>query len=166
MKLYVLRHAEAEDGGAGIEDEARRLTVRGEERMREAAKGLHRLDVTFETLLTSPLNRAAETAAIVAAAYDNEPPPQVLAELGTGVSPAQLVTALTPIARRGDAIIVGHEPQLSGFLSIALTGAPNRLQIEFKKGSCAALEVVGRLDRGESTLLWMLTQRQLRKISK
>lgn len=166
MKLYVVRHAEAEEAAAGGEDEGRRLTERGTQRMREAAKGLRRLGVTFETLLTSPLARAAETAAIVAAAYDNNPPPQVLADLGTGVAPTQLASALASYTRRGDVMIVGHEPQLSELVAIALTGAATRLHIEFKKGSCIAIEVDGRLDRGESMLLWMLTQRQLRKLGK
>ncbi len=112
MKLYVLRHAEAEDRGPGVEDGARRLTTRGKTRMREAAQGLQRLGVKFDAMLTSPLARAAETAAIVAAAYNNEPPPQVLADLATGVAPAELVTAMLPFTRRGDLIWMLTQRQL------------------------------------------------------
>lgn len=166
MRLYILRHAEAEEAGPGVEDGARHLTEKGKERMSEAAKGLRRLGVAFATILTSPLTRAAETAATVSAAYANEPPPQVLAELGSGCAPAQLATALAPYMRRGDLMIVGHEPQLSRFISMALSGGPDRVRVELKKGACIAIECSGRPDRGESTLLWMLTQRQLRKITK
>jgi phosphohistidine phosphatase SixA len=63
-------------------------------------------------------------------------------------------------------MIVGHEPQLSELVALALTGASTRLHVELKKGSCVAIAVDGRLDRGESVLLWMLTQRQLRKLGK
>jgi phosphohistidine phosphatase len=164
MKLYVLRHAEAEESGPAVEDGARRLTARGKTRMREAAKGLQRLGVTFDTLLTSPLARAAETAAIVAAAYSNEPPPQVLADLATGVAPAELVTAMVPFTRHGDLMVVGHEPQLSELVSLLLTGSPDSVHSHFSKGGCVALEMPGRLDRYDGQLLWMLTQRQLRKL--
>ncbi len=160
MKLYVLRHAEAEDRGPGVEDGARRLTTRGKTRMREAAQGLQRLGVKFDAMLTSPLARAAETAAIVAAA----PPPQVLADLATGVAPAELVTAMLPFTRRGDLMIVGHEPQLSELVSLLLTGSLDSVHSQLRKGGCVALEMPGRLDRNDGQLLWMLTQRQLRKM--
>jgi len=165
MKLYVLRHAEAEERAPGVEDGARRLTTRGKARMRAAAKGLQRLDVKFKTMLTSPLARAAETAAIVAAAYNNEPPPQVLADLATGVTPAQLVTAMVPFTRRGDLMIVGHEPQLSELVSLLLTGSTASVHSQIRKGGCVALEIPGRLERNDGELLWMLTQRQLRKLA-
>src|SRR3989442_10067301 len=127
MNLYVLRHAEAEERGPGGDDGARRLTVRGKARTREAAKGLQRLGVKCGIICTSPVARASETAAIVAAAYNNDPSPQVLADLASGVAPAQLVTALTPFTRRGDLMIVGHEPQLSELVSLLLTGSPDIL---------------------------------------
>jgi phosphohistidine phosphatase len=164
MKLYVLRHAEAEEGVPGVEDGARRLTARGKARIRDAAKGLRRLGVTFDMLLTSPLARAAETAAIVAAVYNDEPRPQVLADLATGVASAQLVTAMVPVSQHGDLMVVGHEPQLSELVSLLLTGSPDSVHSQIRKGGCVALEMPGRLDRYDGQLLWMLTQRQLRKL--
>ena len=42
--------------------------------MRKAARGLARLGVTFDVILTSPLVRTRQTAEIVAAAFDLRPP--------------------------------------------------------------------------------------------
>ena len=54
MKLYVLRHAEAEPGAGGTSDEMRQLTERGKARMAEAARGMRRLGLEFDAILTSP----------------------------------------------------------------------------------------------------------------
>ena len=138
MKLYVLRHAQAEPGAGGISDEARQLTDRGKERMAEAARGMRRLGLEFDAILASPLARAAQTAEIVAATYDHDPPPQTLAALATGVNPAQAVAALAPFAHYEQVMIVGHEPQLSAIVSILLTGSAERVTLQFTKGGCVA----------------------------
>ncbi len=166
MKLYVLRHAEAEPGAGGTSDEARQLTERGKARMAEAARGMRRLGLEFDAILTSPLSRARQTAEIVAAEYDNQPPPQTVLELATAVAPARAVAALAPVAHHEQIMIVGHEPQLSGIVSILLTGAPERVNLQFKKGGCVALALSERPERGGSELLWMMTQGQLRKLRK
>jgi phosphohistidine phosphatase len=164
MMLYVLRHSEAEEtapGGGG--DEARRLTSRGREKMRAAAAGMRSLGVKFEALLTSPLTRAQETADVVAAAWANEPPPQMLPALASGVAPAEAVAALVPFARYNGVMIVGHEPQLSGLVSLLLSGSSDLVHLRLRKGGCVALEVANRFERGGAELHWMATQRQLRR---
>lgn len=166
MKLYVLRHAEAAPQGSGASDEARQLTERGKARMAEAARGLRRLGLEFDAILTSPFARALQTAAIVAAEYDNNPVPQSLPELATGVAAARVVAALAPLARHAQVLIVGHEPQLSGVVSLLLTGSSERVNLQFKKGGCVALELPERSARRSSELLWMMTQGQLRKLRK
>lgn len=166
MILYVLRHAQAEDRADQGGDEARRLTPRGRDRMRAAAAGLRAIGLKFDAILTSPLARAAETAEVVAAAYANDPPPQVMSALATGVAPAEAIGALVPFARYRHLMIVGHEPQLSGLVSMLLCGSSELVHLRFKKGGCVALELSDHFERGGAELLWMLSQRQLRKLSK
>lgn len=131
-----------------------------------AAAGMRRLHLTFEAILTSPLARAAETAAIIAEAYDNKPSPKKFPSLETGIAPAQALTALAPFAHHQHLMIVGHEPQLSGLLSLLLSGSAELIHCDFKKGACAAVEVPDRFERGAGTLLCMLTARQLSKMRK
>ena len=166
MMLYILRHAEAEETAESGGDEARKLTVHGKDRMGDAAAGMRAFGLKFDAILSSPLVRAGETAEIVAAEYSNSPPPQVLPALSGGVPPAQALTALAPFARYDHVLIVGHEPQLSGLVSLLLTGSPDGMHLRFKKGACVALSVPKRFERGGAELGWMLTQRQLRRLRK
>src|SRR5207248_11045374 len=131
-------------------------------RTRAAANGLRALGLAFDVILTSALTRAAETAEIISAAYGNTPAPQVLQALAPGISPRQLLTAMAPFAQNDKVLIVGHEPQLSGFVALMLTsdGSP---RIRIKKGACIALELKA-LQAGGAELRWMLTQRHLRKL--
>jgi phosphohistidine phosphatase len=165
MNLYIMRHAEAEAGVESGGDEARVLTARGRVRTREAASGLRALGLRFDTILTSPLLRAAETAELVADEYSNNPPPQVLPALSPEVSAREAIAALAPFTPHDRVLIVGHEPQLSKLVGSLLTSSAN-VAIRFKKGACVALAMSEAVEPGAAELRWMLTQRQLRKLRK
>jgi phosphohistidine phosphatase len=166
MILYVVRHALAEDAAAGG-DEARHLTEVGRQRTLKAAARMRALELEFDLILTSPLARAVETAEIIAAAYATGLTPRVLPELATGIAPGDAVAALAPHGRNDSVMIVGHEPQLSALVSILLTGEPDAMHLRMRKGGCVALELPpNRIQPGAAELLWMMTQRQLRKLRK
>jgi phosphohistidine phosphatase len=166
MILYILRHGIAENAAAGGDDGSRKLTAKGRDRIRDIADGLRKFGLTFDAILTSPLARATETAEIVAEAYSNTPPPQVVPALATGVPPQDAAAALRSFAKQKHVMIVGHEPQLSALASLMLTGSQDAVSIELKKGGCIAMRVLSRPDKGGAELLWMLTPRQLRKLRK
>jgi phosphohistidine phosphatase len=167
MTLYVLRHGLAEDEPpAGGADGARRLTARGREKVREAAAGMRALGLKFDAILASPLPRAAETAELVAAVYSGGPSPEVVAALSTGVSPTDTVAALKPYERHDHLMIVGHEPGLSGIVSLLLTGSANSVTLDLKKSGMIALELHEGFEHGGAQLLWMFTSRHLRRLRK
>src|SRR5947199_10787031 len=64
MKLYFLRHGEADWPNWKKPDDERPLTKRGKREMRDVAKFLDRLKVRPDFIVTSPLPRAAQTAEI------------------------------------------------------------------------------------------------------
>ena len=166
MILYVVRHALAEDVSAGG-DEARHLTEEGRQRTQKAAAGMLALGLEFELILTSPLPRAAETAEIISSVYATGLTPRVLVELAVGIAPDDAVAALAPYGRNDSVMIVGHEPQLSALISILLTGDADSMHLRMRKGGCVALELpANRLQPAAAELLWMMTQRQLRKLRK
>ncbi|HWP67645.1 MAG TPA: histidine phosphatase family protein, partial [Candidatus Limnocylindria bacterium] len=136
----------------------------GRKKMRLVARGLRRLRVAADTLVTSPLPRAAETAAILAAEHGGLPAPVELDALATGMAPAEMLRALRRFGE-GDLMVVGHEPSLSGLAALLLTGSPDGVAIALRKGGVIALEL-DRLAPRRATLLWMSTPRALRRLGR
>jgi phosphohistidine phosphatase len=163
MEICLVRHAIAvERGTSGFENDALRpLTPRGRDRMREAAAGLATL-ITPQLVLTSPYLRATQTAEILAATYHLSSPKLVDA-LATG-DDAALLNELrdldaTPV------IIVGHEPYLSGTLSLLLTGDAARMSTDLKKGAAVLVSCERDPDPGSCWLEWLLQPAALRALA-
>lgn len=165
MRLYVVRHGVAEVTAASGRDRDRRLTPEGRAKMRRAARGLARLGVTVDVLLTSPLPRASETAALVAAELPKAPRPQVCDALATGTGPVELLRQLRAHHDAADLMVVGHEPTLSGLIALLLTGSPEGATITLKKGAVALLELGRLAPHAEASLAWLLPPRALRKMA-
>src|SRR5690349_4502486 len=104
-RLYVVRHAVAEEKREGLPDAERALTGKGRSQFRKAAKAFRAMDVSLDRLLHSPKRRAVETA---------EP----LARYVEGDTVAIAALARAPDAAlldeiRGETVaVVGHEPFL------------------------------------------------------
>ena len=63
QRLYLLRHGIAIPARPSpIEEDDRPLTPKGKRRMKQIARGLRRLKITPDRLITSPLPRARQTA--------------------------------------------------------------------------------------------------------
>lgn len=134
MDLYLIRHAEAQPRGAGVSEEARALTPRGEQNFRTASSGLRAMGVRFDRLVFSPWLRAAATA-------------NYLAPLVEGESEASLLLARPPsrdilkILAGNSVGVVGHQPWLGELMGWMLfndmyAGA----RFEFDKGGVAVLQ--------------------------
>lgn len=164
MMLYVMRHGIAEDASADGDDRSRRLTPRGRRRIERATAGLRALELPLDAVATSPLPRAAETAAIVAAGLPDVPAPRELEALEPDVPAAETLRALRLFARSRHLLLVGHEPNLSQLLALVLTGSPDGATLAMKKGGCAAVELTALVPRGGATLRWLLPPRVLRRI--
>lgn len=165
MIVYVLRHGIAEDVSPTGEDAGRRLTPRGRARMQQIAAGLRRLGVAPAVILTSPLPRAAETAAIVGARLPDAPVPREVPALAAGVPAVEVLQALRLFARHRDLMVVGHQPTLGELVSLLLCGAPDGITVDLRKGGCAAVERSGLAPGGGAVLRWFLPPRVLRRLA-
>ena len=162
LRLYLVRHAIAEELAEGMADADRRLTEDGIRRMVRAARGLRRLGVVPDRVVSSPLRRAKETAALVARALASGLEVEIEASLAPGCEPAELVRWLAS-ARPASAIaLVGHQPGMGRLASFLLTGSSEAVPLRFKKGSVAALHLRAGRSPGSAELEWFLTPRQLR----
>lgn len=165
MELLVVRHAIAEDREAfartGQEDDARPLTDAGRRRFEAAARGLHRLVDPIDVLATSPLARAIETGALLAAACGISRTIR-LRELSPGAPPAALLRWLRGRGARATVALVGHEPHLSELVGVLLAGRPAGF-VKLKKGGACLLALDGAPAPGRGELRWLLTPSQLRR---
>lgn len=168
MNLYIVRHAIAvEAGTAGYEDDnLRPLTDKGRRKMEKIAHGLKSLETELDLILTSPAVRATETANIMRKAFGL--PKEALIEtehLALTGAAAQLIQWLEAQAMQCENIaLVGHEPYLSGLVSVLISGRPDAA-ITLKKGSVCRL-TVDTLQYGHCAVLdWLLTPAQLVKLS-
>ncbi len=163
MKLYVIRHAIAEERAASGRDADRALTDEGRAKMRQAAEGLRVLGVRLDLLLTSPYRRAVETAEIVASALGGADP-QELSALASGAALEQALAALGKVRGCEAVGLVGHQPDLGFLASQILTGSPETSPLPFKKGAVACFEVDRTRTGLGARLDWFLTPRQLRML--
>jgi phosphohistidine phosphatase len=124
--IYLLRHGDAEPSDG--DDAARRLTPKGQRQGEAAGAALTALGANIDTCLTSPRVRAAETARLACEPLGIEP--EIAGELAGG-----RFDSLQLAAGRGDALLVGHEPDFSVEVS-RLTGA----NVKLKKGGLAVVD--------------------------
>jgi phosphohistidine phosphatase len=163
-EIYLVRHGVAEGRGERWPDDSKRpLTADGIARMEKTARGLARLDIGFDVILSSPLVRARQTADILAAELDGHPPIVNTDALAPGGDYAAIVTALEKHARRPRIALVGHEPGI-GELAARLVGS--RHPIEFKKGAIARIDLDGIPPNGPGDLRWLVPSKFLRSIRK
>lgn len=169
MELFVIRHAIAEPLGKENEfsDEMRALTVEGRNRMREVVKGLVKLGVEFDLILTSPLKRAVETAEIfgTAAGLTKKDIKQSV-NLAPGASAEDLFAEIKGLAGVEAIALIGHQPDLGGLISRIIQSDAGALSIQLKKGSVCCLNVTETVPTLRGDLMWLMTPRQLRLVAK
>lgn len=163
MKLYIVRHAVAEERGKKISpDDDRPLTKSGIRRMKENAAGIAAVIKIPRCIVTSPMKRTFATAEILAKAFDRSVPIAPEEDLRPETTPAAIIQLCKKYADHGEFLLVGHEPSLGKFVAAIL--GQNEQSISLKKGSLCVVEFdVDQPKR--SRLLCYLPPRILRKIS-
>jgi phosphohistidine phosphatase len=163
-QIYLIRHGLAEERGDAWPDDAKRpLTEEGMSSMRKSVRGLSRLGVSFDVVLTSPLVRAKQTAEIAAAGVSPRPSIVTVDSLAPGGSFAAVVADLEKQARKTRIAMVGHEPGI-GELAARLIGS--RHAIEFEKGAACRVDLETLPPSGPGDLRWLLTPKIMRAIKK
>jgi len=194
--LVYVRHAVAMDRdafakhciehGIDADDELRPLTVDGKRKMKKNAEGLVEGLHTFADsksglakpkplILSSPLVRAVDTAAILAGAFGKAKakPDAVTETLSPGRNPKEFRDYLYDLihSRPGRThvntmvIAVGHEPSLSLAIGWWMIGK-EKSRFPLKKGAATCLEIGNALAPGEARLLWSLPPWALRALAK
>jgi phosphohistidine phosphatase len=161
-QLYLLRHGVAVPRGEpGISDDERPLTPKGEKRVKQVARGLRRLDLKLDRIVSSPLPRAKRTAEIVAEVLgicDRLEFADVLR------ADSQATTIREWLETRAEArlMLVGHNPSLSDLIGLLIAAGPGASPFELRKAGVAAL---GGTTNSPMKLEWLVSPRLIRRLS-
>jgi phosphohistidine phosphatase len=166
MLLYIVRHGMAIDreDPRCPSDPERYLTPEGLKRTRQVAASLAKLLDLPKFFLSSPYVRAFQTAEIFAEALDASKSRIERTDLLLpGAEPAAFFRELSHKKSAESVICFGHAPHLDELISFAL-GAKKDLT-GLKKSGVACIELT-RVHPSVGKLVWLLTPKAVRKVSK
>lgn len=141
MDLILWRHADAEDGWPDMD---RALTTKGHKQAQQMAAWLRPRLPENTRILVSPAKRAQQTADALDLDFIT------LAEIGPGVSPADVLNAADWPRNADNVLIVGHQPTLGMVAAEVLAG--REAGWSMKKGAIWWLSSRNRDEPGETVL--------------
>ena len=152
MKVYLMQHALAY---SSQEDQERPLSPAGIDQAKAAAKGIKRLGLTFDLIVTSPKRRAHQTAALIAEGvrfpHSDIMTSEVVLPQG---QPQELLDLLQKESPQSSVLVVGHMPQLAKLSSQLLQGG----EMLFENAGLACFEISSS---HSARLDFLLTAQQL-----
>jgi len=167
MKLYILRHAIAEERDEDLypDDSLRPLAPKGKRKMAKMAEQLEDMDIQIDLIVSSPYVRAYETAKIVRKAFELNKNELALSDhLAPSGIAKDLINEINEIYPVGHLMLVGHQPYLSDLITILVAGNPS-MSVILKKGGICSLSIDRLAYEKCATLEWLLTPAQLIRMS-
>lgn len=161
MIIYFLRHANAGEKRANaLKDEKRPLDKDGVLQCRYVGAMLAALDVQVDQLITSPLKRATQTASLVGNDIGFDGKLQINDSLRPEATFEDFRDLLNASAKHEAIMVVGHNPNLTEFISQIVTNGGSKKSVELKKGGIARVDYSPK----RSVLNWMITPKLARAL--
>lgn len=163
MELYLIRHGIAEDRLDELKEEERSLTKEGQQKTQKVAQKLKKLGLYFDVIATSPLVRAHQTASILIAeglsSHLEEcnhltPNGHIYNWVVDWLEPKQY-SPLTKLA------LVGHEPNLSSWAEILVSGRTSAGLVLKKAGMIGLKLPETGSPLGRSQMFWLTPPKYL-----
>jgi phosphohistidine phosphatase len=156
MQVYLLRHGIAEDGKPGVSDAERALTSEGRRKLRHVLELAAEAKVKPDLILSSPLKRAVQTAAMAREVFGHKEKVAESRALLPGSSADETWKEIRAHEQAAPSLLlVGHNP-LFAELAAYLLGSPDA-QVEFKKGAMMRIDFDSVSLRPKGVLRWYLT---------
>ena len=165
MRLILMRHAKAmqRDEHMYGDDSKRPLSKQGVKEHKRVSRMIRDMGISFDHILTSPFDRASETARITRKAYGMEEKPIECNELADDFTVDNLLKKLASFKDDETILLVGHEPYMSTFAaSLLWPGHP--MNIDFKKSGVMCISFSGRPEKGQGMLEYFLRPRLLKTL--
>ncbi|MBI3644913.1 MAG: histidine phosphatase family protein [Acidobacteriales bacterium] len=161
MFIYFLRHASAGQRLSNArKDERRGLDKDGIEQCGYIGRALAALGVQVDVIVSSPLKRSTQTAALVGNEMGHEGKLVLESALRPEATFSDFQKLLTKYARQESILLVGHNPNLREFLGRVISSSGCEATVELKKGAVAKVET----RRSSGSLSWCITPRILRTV--
>jgi phosphohistidine phosphatase len=161
MFLYFLRHASAGERMSNAKkDEKRGLDKDGIEQCGYVGRALAALGAQVDVILSSPLKRSTQTAALVGNEMGHEGKLVLETALRPDATFSDFQKMLEKYSRQDSVMVVGHNPNLQEFLGRVISGSGCEATVELKKGAVAKVE----MRRSSGSLSWYITPRMVRTI--
>jgi phosphohistidine phosphatase len=155
VRIYLVRHGDAVPEEEAGSDRDRWLSPHGREAARVLGRLLREQAVAPDTILSSPLPRAVQTAELLAQGLDYLGPVSALRCLEPAAQPRVASSAI--LTAGASVLVVSHEPAIST-LGAFLLGLPAFPQ--FRTAQCCAIEngkptFTARADLGQILALFV-----------
>jgi phosphohistidine phosphatase len=165
MVIYFLRHANAgqKHFSNAEKDEKRPIDKLGEEQSHDVGRALAAMGAAVNVIISSPLTRALQTAAIVSQELGHEEKLAIDDSLRPEASFDQFKALLNRHKDKAAIMVVGHDPSMTEFVNRVLSGGGPLAAIEMKKGGVAKVE---KDLRGQAILKWCMPPKVVQKIQR
>lgn len=161
MNIYFLRHASAGSRKANAAaDELRALDPDGIQQCGVIGRALSAMDVKVEAVISSPLKRAIQTAELVAREIGYKDKIESSDALRPEADYRAFQQLLQSHAKTDEIMVVGHNPNLSEFLSLLISGGASHSAVDLRKGAIAKVPI----DGNSSALQWCFTPKAVKAI--
>jgi phosphohistidine phosphatase len=154
MNLFVLRHASAGTPTTDPDSDRKRpLDKEGVRHCLLLARVLNAMNIEFDVIVSSPLKRSLQTAALIATETGYKSRVRESDSLAPEATLKDFKKLLNDYRDRDSILAVGHNPNLSVFLGALLVPAgASPAQIRLRKGSLAKLSFTQRTTTLQSVL--------------
>ena len=165
MVIYFLRHANAgqKQFSDAAKDEKRPIDKIGEEQSHDVGRALAALGVAVNVIISSPLTRAMQTAAIVSQELGHEEKLVLDDALRPEATFEKFKALLNRHKDKAAIMVVGHDPSMTEFVNKVLSGGGPLAAIEMKKGGVAKVE---KDLRKQVVLKWVMPPKVVQKIQR
>ena len=161
MQIYIMRHGEAL---SEMQDPQRRLSPEGRAQIEMNAAALKVMGASFDLIISSPKERARETAEIVARTLSyplNEI--EVTDTLNPNSPPEDFIDFLKGFKGRERILAAGHLPSLQNIALWLLCGSCN-INMDFRTGAVLRIDTE-TLSTRQGVLCWYLSPEQFNIIA-
>lgn len=153
LNIYLIRHSDAEALSKGLRDMDRKLTPEGIKKISEAAVNWKNFIPSFDYIISSPYERAIQTARIISEVFNCTDKLLSDRRVACGSRTDDIIEIANSLNAENIAF-VGHQPDMSDHISAMISS--NGAFAEFRKASIAKVIFHNKAREGKGILEFLI----------